>query len=175
MSDEERKPDRKVEQRLDEILATLDKLRDQVVTLKRHVAGENPVRDVLAFYDELWMNRYTHGLSPAVHYDFNRTVDPATVKRWLKTMDALTIKGRITRYFADRDPFLVRQKHPFNLFIKNFNAYAPPSNVRPSVHDLGDPAFTPPEHVPDCRHEPRCKSDVEHTQRKQRELRTIEA
>jgi hypothetical protein len=152
---------------LDTMLATAAKLADQIIAMKRKVEGVNPVREVLAFYDELWVSRYSAGAKPPVRYEFNRTIDPATVKRWLKTMDVLVLKGRITRYFADRDAFLVRHKHPFNLFIKNFNTYAPPANQGASV-------ASSPEPVPQCSHVPPCGTDAEHTRRRMEDMRAVE-
>jgi thiamine monophosphate kinase len=107
---------------LDGMLTSIAKLHEQVITLRRKAEGQNPIGDILKFFDDAWRLRYN--LAGDEHYTFNGSVDAPSVKRWLKTMDALTIQTRITRYFADRDEFLTRHKHPFNLFIKGFNSYA---------------------------------------------------
>lgn len=140
---------------LDDILVRIRQLNDQVITLKRKVQGENPVRDVLALYDELWRSLY----GSKDHYQFNRRSDPAHVKRFLKTMDALAVKARVTNYFLDRDQFLVCNKHPFSLFVTRVNKYGAAST--PKL-----PALRPAH----CRHEPACSSDTQHTQREMREL-----
>lgn len=145
----------------DLMMVTIAKLHEQIVALKRRAEGVNPVRDALAFYDATWMARYTAPLD--VHYEFNRTVDPATMKRWMKHLDLEALKGRITRYFADNDEFLVRHKHPFNFFIKNFNVYS--TSAVPSSRSSA------PQEVADCAHVPRCGSDVQHTTRRMDDLR----
>jgi hypothetical protein len=45
-------------------------------------------------------------------------------------MDTLALKARVTGYFLDRDPFIVRAKHPFALFLSGINKYS--SRVRES-------------------------------------------
>lgn len=146
--------------RIDVALATLTKLHSELVDLKRHVLGQNPTRNVLALFDELWVNRYALGTEPVKHYPFNRRVDPAQVKRLLKSMSESQLQHAVTRYFADRDKFLVENKHPFNLFVSRLPRY------------IGDAPGESPEDVRGCDHQPRCKSGVEHTRKKMQELRS---
>jgi len=155
---------RQIVDALDGMLTTIAKLHEQVLALKRRAEGVNPIGEILKFFDETWMARYTAPLD--THYEFNRSVDPATVKRWLKSMDVATLKNRITRYFADRDDFLVRHKHPFHMFIKTINTYAAAAHVvDPSADE---------QVVHGCEHTPRCTSDADHTTRLRHELRTSE-
>lgn len=165
MSEEER-PKVSVAQ-LDEILATIAKLHDQVNALKRRVeGGPNPIKEVLTEFDLKWVASYFKPGSNA-HYEFNRSIDPAHVKRLLKTMDVATLKARIARYFRDREPFLVKNRHPFNLFVSRINAYAisGPANEMPAASA---------EPVPGCEHTPPCGTDVEHTRRRMADLRVTE-
>lgn len=167
MSEDER-PKVSVAQ-LDEILTTIAKLHDQVNKLKRRLeGGPNPVKEVLTVFDDRWRACYTVGLVPPVHYEFNRTIDPAHVKRLLKVMDATTLKTRIVRYFNDREPFLVKNRHPFNLFVTRINAYSG-GNSTPAA-----PMELTAEPVPGCAHQPPCGTDHEHTRRRMEDMRHIE-
>jgi hypothetical protein len=148
--------------RIDAALTTLVRLHSELVDLKRHVLGANPVKDVLAFFDELWISRYALGTTPQQHYPFNRRTDPATVKRLLKSTDKLRLQHAISLYFHDRDKFLVENKHPFNIFASRLPRY---------IVDTWASAATDAEVVRGCTHEPRCASSVEHTRRHLRELR----
>ncbi len=157
--------------KLDEILDSLDELRTQVQPLKNLAEGVNPGREVLTDFDEHCQRSYAAGANPPVHYEFNKTVDPAHVKRLLKTMDRPTLRARITRYFADREPFLVRNKHPFNLFISRINTYAPPTLTPPNLRGR---AFDPePAPAADCGHQPRCVDDATCTAKRRTELRNV--
>jgi hypothetical protein len=136
---------------LNAVLATLAKLQEQVLSMKQKLEGANPVADALALFDELWVNRYAPG-SRDVRYAFVAGKDAHAIKLLLKTMDPSTLQHRITRYFADRDEFLVKTKHPFNIFISRVNSYAAGSTA---------PALV----LFDCQHEPRCATDIIHTRR----------
>ena len=150
---------------LDEMLQVIAKLHDQAMTLRRKVRGENPVRNVLALYDELWINLYARGAAPVVHYAFDRRSDPAHVKRLLKQLPEPTLKGCVTKYFLDRDPFLVKNGHPFNLFLKRLPVY--------TATTTPPPIFTPAPAPAGCTHTPPCRSAKEHTDRKLAGLREV--
>lgn len=147
--------------RIDVALATLTKLHGELVDLKRHVLGQNPTRNVLAFFDELWMSKYQRGVEKPSHYPFNRKADPANVKRLLRSMTESSLLAAVGRYFEDRDKFLIENKHPFNLFISRLARYVG-ENVTPNFLD---------EQVRGCEHQPRCASGVDHTRKKMQELR----
>lgn len=144
---------------LDVVLQTIERLRDQVNTIRQKLEEQNPVKDALTHFDQHWIAAYTRGASPVQHYQFNGLKDATAVKRLLKTMDATTLLARITNYFRDRDDFLVRQRHPFGLFIARVNAYA---------STAAQPDAAAP---PDCTHVPRCISDTMHTRRRANDLR----
>lgn len=158
--------EKQIETLINDIKGSITKLHDQVLTLERHVRGENPVGDVMKFFDEKWMSLYTHGMAPAVHYEFNRKVDPAQIKRLVNQVGSATeMKARLTRYFADNDLFLRKNRHPLNLFISRLNTYAPQGKTVAEEFDMV------PATPSDCRHSPLCRDDVQHTMRKQREMR----
>lgn len=164
---DEQKTDHKIKRftgQLDAVLASIEKLREQVTAMKQQLEGENPVGDVLKHFDLSWMALYTRGASPAVHYEFNGAKDAGQVKRLLKTMDANTLKNRMTNYLRDRDDFLVRQKHPFNVFISRVNTYAATTKFGTSVTTAVG-----------CLHVPPCATDAEHTGKRLAETRKLDA
>jgi hypothetical protein len=70
---------------------------------------------------------------------------------------------RMTTYFGDRDVFIAKNRHPLNLFVSRINVYARPVSMRPE--DL-------PDEIPaDCRHDPPCRSDADHTRKRAAEMR----
>lgn len=154
MSDDKSKA---LDAQLDALLGDIDKMRDRIIDMKRKLAAENPVRDVLEFFSAKWVERWARGQAGA-KYEFVRPNDPAQVKRLLKTMTVDTLNGRIARFFQDRDEWLQRAKHPFGAFVKGINKYQPEANLRPR------PAG--------CRHDPPCADDVAHTDRMAADLRS---
>jgi hypothetical protein len=147
--------------KLDEILDELDTVRAQVQVLKNAAEGANPVKDVLTCFDEQWMRRYRTD----EHYKFTDS-DAGNVKRFLKTMDVNTVRLRVERYLRDSDTWIVSQRHPFNVFVKRINNYAPDALRPPNMQALAyDPA--PPA---DCPHDPTCLDDVACTSKKRAEF-----
>jgi len=135
---------------LDDVLTAIGKLQEQVVGIKRKLEGVNPVGDGLALFNELWCARYAPGAKD-VRYAFAVGKDSHALKLVLKTIDISTLKQRIIRYFGDREDFLVKTKHPFNIFISRINSYAASPGGHAAVQRF------------DCSHTPRCEDDVTHT------------
>lgn len=113
---------------------------------------------VAGHFEVEWEARYQS------RYLWAHAKDFAQIKRLLKTASPVEINGRITTYLRESDPFIVKARHPFNLFITRFNQLTAP---RPSTAE--DLELAAP--VTDCRHVPPCKSDQEHTRRKLAETR----
>lgn len=146
----------------DGMLTTIAKLHEQVLALKRKAEGINPIGEVLTCFDEHWKRRYAGAAQ--TRYEFV-AADASHVKRWLKTMDAPTLKNRIARYFADADDFYRRNKHPFYLFVKNINKYSSTMAPTETQEVLGAQV------VVDCKHLPPCGTDAEHTRRRMEDMR----
>jgi len=147
--------------KVDAAIQLVARLHDALLDVKRAISHENPVRDVLALYDELWINLYARNAKPVVHYEFNRVVDPAHVKRLLKVFDTNTLKQRVTRYFLDRDLFLVKNGHPFNLFLSRLNTYGVvnvPSPSQAVTTAERERALQMRKAWGGCGHKPRCAS-----------------
>ena len=114
MSDNTRRT--KLEQRLDEIEATITKLHDQIREARTLAAGENPVGHVIAFWVLSWKN--AHGGM----YELTKQ-DAANLKRLVNQHGLEELEGRMIRYLGDSDRWLARQEHPLSIFVARVNAY----------------------------------------------------
>ena len=153
--------DKGIAKLIDDVKASLDRTRDLVLQLEAAVSGENPTRDVIAFWCSEWKRLY------AANYDVTKA-DAGNFKRLVTANGLNEMKQRIARYLGDRDRFLVQQKHPLTIFYKRVSAYATPQGQRQEQRQVDDFETSVPV---DCRHEPPCRDDVEHTMRRNREMR----
>jgi hypothetical protein len=113
----------KLEQRLDEIEATIGKLHDQIREARTLAAGENPVGHVIAFWVLSWKN--AHG----GRYELTKQ-DAANLKRLVNQHGLEELEGRMIRYLGDSDPSLARQKHPLSIFVAQDRATPQQSQTR---------------------------------------------
>ena len=109
-------------------------------------------------FDALWGERYASG-QPG-RYVWRQAPDRAQIKRLIKFLGVEELEARMARYLRDSDPFCVRSRHGFSVFVSSINAYAAPGGDRPQAA----PVFG-------CDHDPRCGSDQEHTQKHVAEMR----
>lgn len=112
-------------------------------------------------FDAAWCARYARGESG--RYIWSYMKDRPQTKRLLRSLSVDDIIGRAQRYISDDDPFYVRARHSFGLFITNVNRFAAEGETPDLELDAPAPVG--------CKHQPPCKSDAEHTQRRTRELR----
>ncbi len=102
-----------------------------------------------------WSQRY------AGAYVWSYAKDRTLLKGLLGKMVDGEILDRMVAYIKDDDQFLVRARHPFGLFVSSVNRYA--AAPRDVLDLLEAPA--------DCKHDPPCRDDQEHTRRKGAEMR----
>lgn len=79
-------------------------------------------------------------------------------------LEPAEIDRRMGVYFASRDPFIVNAKYPLEMFVKGINKYS-------GARAIDDASFLTAPPPGDCRHSPRCRTDVEHTEKRRREMR----
>lgn len=115
----------------------------------------------LKFFLAAWKRRY------GVPYVGAGVKDIAQLKRLLAGgLTADELEGRMGRYLLSNDPYYAQARHPLAMFVGAVNKFARVPDARPTTDgglfeddvDDGDEAI-------DCRHRPRCKTDVEHTRR----------
>ena len=109
-----------------------------------------------------WSGRYE-----GATYAFQYASDRPQEKRLLKLFGMEELLARAARYITDDDPFYVRNRHPFRLFVSAVNKYAAerPGNGTAASEDAEW------DRPIGCQHTPPCRSDSEHTQRRLREGR----
>lgn len=108
-------------------------------------------------WNALWEARYR------VPYMWVYAKDRAQWKRLLAGgLTVADLEARVVAYIKSNDPFYVTRRHPFGIFVSVVNTLAA---AAPEELELSAPAPS------DCSHEPRCKSDQEHTRRRSLEVR----
>ncbi len=142
-----------------DIKTSIAKTHDLVLKLEAHVTGENPVRDTIAYWCRAWKERY------GVSYDV-MPGDAKQLRRLIVEHGGEEMHKRIDAFFSDRDRFIIQNKHPLGFFLKraqNYASTAPPQWI--AMEDDHEPAPI------DCKHEPPCRTDAEHTRKRMSELR----
>lgn len=124
------------------------------------------VRKVMAEFDRAWGARYAGGQINRYVWTFAK--DSAAIKALLKTVGDAELVARIPRYLADAGEFPMKTKHSFACFRATVNNYAVMQGG--GIFELEGDAG-----VPDCQHSPPCQTDSEHTTRKLREMREVQA
>lgn len=121
-------------------------------------AGGASVGEQLKALQQAWNTTWSAGHNGDV-YLFTFAKDVPAMKRLLKAFALEDLQARMVAYMKDDDPFYVRARHPFGVFAMNVNRW---TTTQASVLAL------PPV---GCAHTPACRSDQEHTQKRQREMR----
>jgi len=147
--------DEKIAKKLEELKATIARAHDQILDIELLVSSSNPIGEFMGTWERLWKAQHK------ADYAWNRTVDPANIKRLIKKLGLTELTSRARAYISSREPFYQRQQHPFNLFVAQVNTFA----GRGTETEAPRPA--------DCRHEPPCRSDQEHTDRKLEDMRKL--
>jgi frataxin-like iron-binding protein CyaY len=104
---------------------------------------------------DIWAARYQG------NYVFQYVKDRPGLKRLLKAASVDEIALRMARYIRSNDQFFIDRRHMLSLFVSTFNQHTAPGS---DTFDLAQEAPS------DCRHDPPCRSDSEHTKRRRQEL-----
>lgn len=112
------------------------------------------IKRVQTAFDAAWCARYAPGKTGA--YIWRHTQDVPNIKRLLKTLAIEDIEARAVAYIRNTEPFFMRNRHTFGLFVSSINQHAAESETE---FDLEPP-------VDGCSHQPPCRSDAEHTRRR---------
>lgn len=82
--------------------------------------GTGPkVTRLKAAFSDLWERAYRQG-----PYQFDHPKDTPHLKRWLVGgFSEEEIAGRMLVYMRTADPFYVKARHPFAIFVKGFNSF----------------------------------------------------
>jgi hypothetical protein len=143
---------KRIEALVDEMESHLAKAHDVLIDIRRTMAGENPVGEAIGAWRAAWAARY--------HTDYTTTVaDGSHFKRLLRTIDLQDLKVRMQLYMQSQEKFIVNTRHSLGLFVANINQF-----LAPDLLGAGGP--------PDCKHQPPCRTDAEHTQRRTREMQS---
>ena len=151
----------KVEKLVGVFIELHDKQGAVLEELKAVLEGKAGIGDKLKAleqaFSELWFERYRSA------YVFNYAKDRPHLKRWLRTHTVEEITGRFANYLRSDDPFYVRARHNFGLFVSSFNNWAP---AMPS----GVTARGLERCVAEGKHDPPCQTEAEHTRRYQEDM-----
>jgi len=138
----------------------LDAITDEIALLLRgeKTSGDH-LKELEGAFDLAWCAEYAPGQQG--RYVWVKARDRGNWKRLLQSLDAAELKDRICVYLQNKDPFFVRGRHSFGLFVASINQHAKPQPIQTRAHSA----------LMDCFHEPPCRSDEEHTARRSAELR----
>lgn len=135
-------------------------LADEITRLLHGEAGiGEKLKAVEVAFALAWSERYAPGNPNA--YQWQYAQDRSQLKRLLKSLAVEELTRRLHEYIRDSDPFYLKARHPFRLFVSGINRYAPAS-----TSDLELEA--PPA---DCRHTPKCSTDEHCTRKRSAEMR----
>lgn len=130
--------------------------RDVLEELSKLLAGGPGIGDVLRDLYNYWNDLWPH----EGDYVFNFAKDAPNMKRLVKMLTVEELKQRMLIYLKCRDEFYHAKKHPFPMFVATVNNWA--------GNRAGDDSFNVP--VVGCLHSPPCRSDQDHTRKRQQEI-----
>lgn len=143
-------------------VVTHEKLRVQLEEIVAVLNAEPSIgaqaKDLVGWFVQAWGQKYR-----GQTYVPTWGKDIASMKRLLKALTTVEIETAITRFLKSPDPFYANARHPLALFVGSVNKFT-------GNDALDDETFLQAP-VVDCRHTPKCKSDQEHTRRRQADLR----
>lgn len=154
-SDAERKIARamKLVEALRELQAKTYEVTEELQALLR---GEAITGDHLRLVESMFSSEYERKYGSPYVFQFAK--DRTQWKRLIKAVGPTELCNRISAYFHVPDPYRERAKHPFGLFVGQFNTLV-------ASPQLGYP-------VRDCLHTPPCTSDQEHTMRRAQDVKS---
>lgn len=136
--------------------------------IQRLLGGGVPLGETLKAleqaFDAAWCQRWAPGQTGRYLWNYQR--DRAQLKRLLGVMTPEQIKARFLVYIRNDDPFFLKARHAFGLFVSSVNQHVPQTDM-----DFALESEAPT--VADCRHQPPCRTDQEHTTRKLAEMRGL--
>ena len=138
----------------------LEKLAALALEMDNLLGGSGGIaaqlRDFEEAWDLTWCRRYAPGEQKRYVWNFAR--DRAHLKRLLPRLGSDELLRRAQVYLLSDDPFYLKNRHPFGLFIAGINSFAaaPQSSAQP---------------VLGCSHEPPCPTETAHTRRRMAEVR----
>jgi hypothetical protein len=138
-----------------EELARLGALVDELeaCTGGNATVGEK-LKDVEQHFGELWQERYHEPYA----WDYVKT--RGQLKTLFRKLPVEIIKGRVSKYLANNEPFFADRRHPFGLFVSTVNQHVVPHEQGLLVRPTG------------CKHDPPCRDQVAHTKKRLAEQTT---
>jgi hypothetical protein len=112
------------------------------------------LKEAEAAFAAAWSTRYPG------RYIWRYTQDRPNIKRLLKALGLEEFSARAKHYIADPDPYYLKARHSFALFVASINSHA--------VIGADALELTP---ASDCKHTPRCQSQAVCTRRSAADLR----
>ena len=131
-------------------LDDLDEKRDSIkAEIRALVSGDEGIGAKMKAVRDAWSLLWE--LLYRTPYVWQFAKDNAQIKRLLKSMSVDEVKARTTAYLMNSDPFFVKGRHSFGMFVATVNQHTPRREV--VARPVG------------CEHENACVSDAHHTRR----------
>ena len=113
-----------------EILEEVDRL------LKGHAGIGELLKRLYAHFDRVWSVRYSSGQTK--YYVWSYAKDASQMKRLIKMLGVEEIERRMIAYLKNDDPFFVRARHSFGLFVSTINSHAESPETATADLELND-------------------------------------
>jgi hypothetical protein len=136
--------------------ATWMKWGEQLDALEAMLSEEatpgQQAKHLLDYFATAWHGKYRQR-----YVVTNGAAAIAALKKLLKDLTIVEVEKAMTAFLASNDPFYVKARHPLSMFVPAVNKFtvAAPAADR----DMFEMA------PPDCRHAPKCKTDLECSRR----------
>jgi hypothetical protein len=134
-----------------ELLAQLHEIgreMDAIIGGKAGIAAE--LKQLEAAFETAWCARYAPGEHKA--YVWTYTKDRPNMKRLLSRLELAEVVDRVGRYLENEDPYYVRARHAFAVFVASINSHAAPAGQ--ARHEAARESY---ERLrTECQHSPRC-------------------
>lgn len=122
-------------------------LEEMQALLNGHAGVGDTLKQLYAAFDVAWCARYSPGEQNRYVWVYAR--DTPGLKRLLKSLPVEEIERRMLAYLRNDDPYYVRARHPFPVFLASINSHtAPAARPRPAPWSC--------EHTPKCPHRTAC-------------------
>lgn len=120
------------------------------------------IKAFMTAFDKLWEARYKTKYVRLKKGEGAR--DAKDSKTLLAEIERADLWRRLNVFIQSNEPYYIEQRHAFWLFARDINKFgAAPSTASSTTARTSA--------VQDCRHTPRCASDVEHTRRRSEDMR----
>lgn len=134
------------------LLKALEHIDNINALLREEATPGQLAKEAFNRYIKAWENKYR-----TKYVVVNAAAVMAMLKKALHAMTLDELNAALNRYLMSGDRFYVEARHPIEMGVKVLNKFTAAATPTDTLFDAAPP---------DCRHSPRCKTDIECTRRR---------